>query len=665
MSTNNHLSLHRRRVLQLFAGASGACLAQTSTDASAQRRAPPSIGCIPGRAPPSPGYDNRAFSIAERPFAVDLQTRLMLPDGIFDVARGRQLIGVRYTPLEGLDDCMQALYVVVWAPPETGIQRPGGALPGNLELIQRLQSAAVAGELNGEVAEILGNPSLFPGVLGVHVIERDHFETPVLRFAAADFSSASPSKHKIRFLTIVHYGTPQLMFAPIWSEEKNLFVVRSYADEQSGTLNVECPQGVLRIRMNRVRIFPPAGASPETWSSHVIVRSVLREFDEARGTTAPLPVFSSLPAILNAPFILPLEFTAEMQPAAPFSGPYSELPFQDPAWWKALAAILALLFAAGAAITKAFAMDASEEQPVQWEAPSIEKWCDNVEVDPDCGPALVYKFDREFSDAAILEASHYLQGFSSASWLVVANADEIDPFRRGEELTTPAQGESTVREVIKVKLTYIDSPFETADHRMRTDWQFERHTDSGNTYTSGESWETVFPGVLATTAVEKTDYTIGDSPDDLVRISTSITATNASALADRVLYVVAFLIGPQGQLMALPLRRESSDGPFTTEVTLSRSLGLWSGYDEIEYQGVRVLVLRPANVWSISDAVGTWYVITVVQDVNTATEDMEPTQAAQIIGGRILNKLFERKAADGCALALTPHGSFEVRQSVG
>jgi hypothetical protein len=90
----------------------------------------------------------------------------------------------------------------------------------------------------------------------------------------------------------------------------------------------------------------------------------------------------------------------------------------------------------------------------------------------------------------------------------------------------------------------------------------------------------VFPGVLAKTAVEKAEYTIGDSPDDLVRISTTVAATNGSALADKVPHVVAFLIGPQGQLMALPLRRESGDGPFSTEVTLSSSLGLWSGQDE-------------------------------------------------------------------------------------
>jgi hypothetical protein len=68
-------------------------------------------------------------------------------------------------------------------------------------------------------------------------------------------------------------------------------------------------------------------------------------------------------------------------------------------------------------------------------------------------------------------------GVFAAAALAAALSDEIDPHRRGQDATVPADDETTLRETVSVSLDYPDLPLPGTPYGMGVDWRYERETD--------------------------------------------------------------------------------------------------------------------------------------------------------------------------------------------
>jgi hypothetical protein len=68
-------------------------------------------------------------------------------------------------------------------------------------------------------------------------------------------------------------------------------------------------------------------------------------------------------------------------------------------------------------------------------------------------------------------------GVFAAAGLAAALSDEIDPHRRGQDATVPADDETTLRETVSVSLDYPDLPLPGTPYGIGVDWKYRRETD--------------------------------------------------------------------------------------------------------------------------------------------------------------------------------------------
>ncbi len=261
------------------------------------------------------------LAIPNRPFATDLITGLMLPDGIFVTMLGRQNVTVQ-------------------------LANRGAATVGFVSVY----------------VESLSHP-------GIVLTPQTHFVAPLASNAStvlawtADFRACPPGLHRVSI--IVEQGGDRARII------KKFFVLGLSFEEPDRAFVAETPEGVMRAHFGRLTkptldcccgrgTIPPRENEPgredqdprddgrrngiQRLGNPRRLSSIHALADLFRGHD---PGFQFCP-----PGYLPLTLDYEWTPTPPYSGQYGGLPFQDP-WWKVVLCVIAFLLLVAAAIAEA------------------------------------------------------------------------------------------------------------------------------------------------------------------------------------------------------------------------------------------------------------------------------------------------------------------------
>jgi len=240
------------------------------------------------------------LSIPNRPFASELITGFMLPDGIFTTIFGLQNINVHLTN-SGAGTATATLYL-------ESTSHPGIVVQPVTHSVYALPSGA----------------------------------SRVLAWTA-DFTNCPAGEHYVSFVTDAG-GTETRII-------KKIFVTRVTFDPATVTFSAETPQGVLAAQFSDF-IRPKnrccgghkkrrCGDEKRDWKKRRQIASIN---DFAKLFQGHDPDFEFCP-----PGYLPDRIKSVWTPTPPYEGQYSDLPFEDP-WWKVVLCILAIALLIAAAI---------------------------------------------------------------------------------------------------------------------------------------------------------------------------------------------------------------------------------------------------------------------------------------------------------------------------
>jgi hypothetical protein len=566
----------------------------------------------------------------------------MMPDGIFDSSRGEQLIGIFYTcPMPNVHEVMRDVRTFYFT----------------------LETSPASGIIVPLLVDDRGNAGS-----QVHDFNRAHLKMGknFLKFFRADFSHVEPGKHRIRLLAWEgdvptppskpgRHRAARVRRRPDWDIEKTIFGAKTSFNKANGALEIECPEGKLSQRHQRLHVFPylPAGEDPRNWKKFV-----------ARPIYDPVEqVYTNSFLIADPPLMLPRIVVAEMLPAKPFTGKFSALPFED-AWWKILGWILTALFAGGAGYGGYVAARGGETEAKEWDDSNFDCYPESPGHYV-CG-LVVLGAEKGYSSKHRKVAGTLggLSGALASCAFTLGMADRIDPFRAGENSTEPAANEKTTREVVRAEFKYIGNPIPGEPHTIQTEWQFVRYTDKGKKYTHSETWQEKNDYIKSEVKTDKEQYKIGEERDDVVRITAVFTNKNGYRLKGRDLYVTALVIGPMQRFAWVSMMDDEATGHYSASVVITEILPLMKGYAEIERNG-RIGVMVDTTPPNTLDAAGKWRVLVIAQNVNTATGSEAPEVMAQFVGGRVLTTIFDAHLWEDCQIRLKTHATFMVRQVIG
>ncbi len=237
------------------------------------------------------------ITIPNRPFATDPITGFMLPDGIFEVALGKQFLNAHFTSIGTTAATGVRIYV-------EGVSHLSIAITPFTHFISNLESNA---------ARILS--------------------------WNADFSSTPPGTHYVSFIAETSTGRKRII--------KKIFVTRVQFNPVSTTFSAETPEGVIEVKFQDL-VVPKNQCCGGKRKSRLDVKEAGQLMNS----------FGKLFSSHDSDFkfcpsgFLPLNLKATVTPRAPFPGQYGDLPYQDP-WWKVLIAIIAVILRIAAAIVEA------------------------------------------------------------------------------------------------------------------------------------------------------------------------------------------------------------------------------------------------------------------------------------------------------------------------
>lgn len=508
-----------------------------------------------------------AIIIPTRPFATDLITGLMLPDGIFVTMLGKQYINVQIDNRGPSTVRNSFLYI-------ESVSNPGIAYTAGTRDLPDLQTNAVRVEQ-----------------------------------WQADFTQCPSGTHFISFIVEDDAGTKTRMIMKI-------FVMGVTFDPATHTFHAETPEGVLSVNfVDIVRpkrgckdqrptrcCYPPYEKedprSDDETSDDTQDRR-LRGIKRASFTIANLtelferlgPDFAFCP-----PGYLPHHVELAWTPTPPYEGQYSDLPFQDP-WWKILLCVLAFLLLIASGIAEA--VDGTG---------SVTVGGGTTETGSPIGDCCGIRAGGGGTSpiaAGLLAAA-------AAAATVAYLSDVRDPIRRGQDATPPGAGELTVKELLNVEASYPDPVALGRPFAVAAKWDYKRITTAQIYETSNSdlnhnvhvasSYQIDAPEVAAS-YIKRGEWIVKARFQD----------KDGNLFKGSQLLVQCFLVGPQGQLVKLLLQ---DDGVSPDEKPRD---GIYCG-----------------RHYFLQSFAGLWRYYVIAQDVNHATPDMEPEQAAQIIGGMVL-----------------------------
>lgn len=430
----------------------------------------------------------------------------------------------------------------------------------------------------------------------------------------ADFTAASPGKHLISFIVETPGGGHQRVI-------KKIFVTKMAFDPVSGGYSITSPEGILGVRITgmlgpkdplccrsrgdqtdcRDGVCHPRNPS-ESIRGALTRAAALASADNnsrnllhylSRGFKGHDPNF-----VFCAPQVLLGEIESIVTPTPPFEGQYGDLPFQDP-WWKVLLAILAVLLLIAAAIAEA--VDGSGSITVgaggTHDLPSGSGGT--------CCTPTASGGGTSYVAAGLLAAA-------AAVATIAAASDVRDPYRKGQDNTPPdSPTEMTIAESLKMDFKYSDAIIPGKPFKVGIDYKYVR-TTTAKTYSYSASETNANIHLL--------DKYVIDAPDvvraykrELFIVKAQFYDADKKLFKGSRLFVQCYLIGPAGQLQTFVLQ----DNGLQADATSSD--GTYTG----------------AYRFTTKDK-GLWKYFVLAQDVNTADPNLEPEQAAQIIGGMIL-----------------------------
>lgn len=402
----------------------------------------------------------------------------------------------------------------------------------------------------------------------------------------ADLSGASAGVHYISFIVETASSIDRVI--------KKIFVTRIHFDAATTTFRAETPEGVMEVRFQDL-VVP---------TNRICCRGRRRQKPDKREVSQFLNQFGMLfeghdPEFeFCLPYYLPLNLEAGVIPTPPFSGQYGDLPFRDP-WWKILLAIIALFLAIAAALAER------------------EYGTGSIEVTTGCGitdgesPDAVCGVSASGGGTSYLAAG--LIAAAAAAGTAAAASDVRDPFRRGQDKTVPSVGEVTLSENMKMSFIYPEPVALGKPFAAGLEWEYKRVT-TGVTYTYSAKDMNNNVHVLSNYQISAPEVVHWYKEEPFL-IRGEFFDKDGKQLKGNELFVQCFLVGPHGEYHKILMQ---DDGLYPDE---KPSDGIYTGIYYFEREN------KPHGMWM-------YYVI--AQDINNAQPDMDPEEAAQIIGGMVV-----------------------------
>jgi hypothetical protein len=482
-----------------------------------------------------------SLAIPHRPFGSELITGMQLPDGFFESSLGPQRINAHFQNTSGAGLPNVQFYI-------ESVSHPGILVTPQTHSVAALPAGATR-----------------------------------LASWTADFAAVPPGIHRISFIAEVAGARTRMI--------KKIFVTRVGYDPLTGTYTVTAPEGELRATL--VNLVGPKRpvccGKPRDPKSPALERHSIFEYLRSEAGRHDRDFQLCLEGYLLGRFDLRLAHTP------PFTGQFSDLPYQDP-FWKALLCILVLLLLIASAIAEAVDGSGSVSTtggPGGAGSPT-----------GDCCGLQPSGGGTSYVAAGLVAAA-------AAVATVAALFDAKDPFRKGQEATDPA-GVTTLAESLETALLYQDPIQCGQPFKVGAKWRYTRHTTAGDqVFEADETNANIH--VLSRYEIDAPDV-VRRARREQFLIRARFFDADGTLMTGSALFVQCFLCGPQGQWRVFPML---DDGVRPDEKP-----------DDGTYTGLY-------NFFQKEEATGYWKYFVIAQDVNTATPDLDPVTAAAIIGGMV------------------------------
>lgn len=505
-----------------------------------------------------------SFIIPNRPFAIDLFTGLMLPDGIFVTLLGKQNLTVQIKNHGASATAASSVYI-------ESVSHPSIDVFANTHTLAPLPSQAATSV--AWTVDVTNCPA------GVHYVS----------------------------VIVDEGGTKKRLI-------KKFFVLGVTFDPSNG-FTAEMPEGRMKAKFGAlVKARKNCCAHPKPIEPD---REPPRNDDDQRcdcgkdGKARKEKANRTMAELVSSfrgherdfLFCPPgyLLKTAEYswEPTPGYQGQYSDLPFDDP-WWKVALAILAVLLLIAAAIAEA--TDGTGSVTVSTEDPPTS----SGPVEDCCGV--------EASGGGTSYLAAGLVAAAAAAATVAGLSDARDAFRIGEDKTPPGEGETTLSEHFAVEFAYPEAVALGRPFVVETDWKYRRQTDS-NAYDHAQKDAHSNVHVVSSYQITAPEIAERHRRDNPWIVKAKFHDANAKLFKGEQLFVQCFMVGPSGQWSRHVLQDDgiwpdenANDGTYSAHVDFGR----------------------------MKAEKGMWHYYVIAQDVNHAQPDMEPEDAAQIIGGMVL-----------------------------
>jgi hypothetical protein len=478
------------------------------------------------------------IGIPNRPFASDLFTGFMLPDGMFVTMLGRQNINVHLTNSGAGGFPFSEVYV-------ESVSHPGIAVTPKTHMVGAL-SAGAATALSW----------------------------------TADFKNCPPGLHFVSFIA-EHGGQRDRII-------KKIFVLGASFDDATGEFVAVTPEGVMRatfesLTQPRKDCCCARGTLPE------------REEDPPRDDEDPncddgrekerrkrrnalrrsaihllpdIDIQHTRDFVFCPPGYLPIRVKYEWVPTPPFAGQDGDLPFEDP-WWKIVLCVLAVLLLIGAAIAEA--VDGSGSVTVGGDTDGSSS------PDDDCCGVAAGGGGTSYVAAGLVAAA-------AAAATAAGLSDERDAFQVGRDKTPPGPGEITLKEDFAFELIYNEPVTLGRPFSVSAKWIYTRTTDK-TTYSHSQTDTNQNVHVASNYEITAPEFTQRDNPDVLWIVKAKFSDPGGQLFTGNALFVQCFLIGPSGQWHRFTLQDDglfpddaASDGEYSGTFNFRKvkaEKGLW------------------------------------------------------------------------------------------
>ena len=326
------------------------------------------------------------IDILNRPFATEIITGLMLPDGVFETTLGRQKINAQFKNTGASATADSEIYI-------ESVSNPGIVITPSTIAIDSLAGQA----------------------------------TRVLSWDA-DFTAAPPGKHFVSFIVQDASGNHRII--------KQIYVTTVQFDPGTKTFSAQTPEGLFQVRFKDL-IGPDRSPCDRNrgpccccCKTAAITPGITPGISSAPFTGNIFNDIGELYKGVDPNFhlcikgYLPHELDGAVTYTPPFAGQYGDLPFQDP-WWKIILCIIVVILLIASAIAEAtYGTGSVQVNATTGGGTSSGSNCCGVTASGGGTSAVA---------ASLLAAA-------GAVATAAACSDARDPFRRGEDNTIPAAG---------------------------------------------------------------------------------------------------------------------------------------------------------------------------------------------------------------------------------